>query len=123
MQAGGQVLNRFEQQAAALGRLHPPRAGGHAGAALAKQLKLQQRLGQCGAIDDDQRALRPGAGRVHHVRSQGFARARFALQQHAGRAAAGAGQPLHHRLKRRGAPQQGRRLRPGRPQGQQLHLF
>jgi hypothetical protein len=88
LQRQRQLADLVQEQGAAIGLLEPASAGGGRageGAALvAKQLALEQGLGNGRAVDLDERPGAPATGQVHRARKQLFAGARIAQQQHRG---------------------------------------
>ena len=89
------LADLVEEQRAAVGHLELALlvavGAGEAALDVAEQLRLEQRLGQAGAVDGDERPRRADAVGVHRARHQFLAGAALAGDQHLG---FGAGGPL-----------------------------
>src|SRR5256885_6101028 len=93
-----------EEERAPAGQLEaallPPRRAGERALLVAEQLRLEQRLGQRGAVDRDERAAAPRRARVDRAGDELLAGAALALDEHRRGAAGDLLEERHHPAER-----------------------
>src|SRR2546425_1718063 len=99
-----EVGDLVEEERAPVGQLEaallPPRRAGERALLVAEQLRLEQRLGQRGAVDRDERAAAPRRARVDRAGDELLAGAALALDEHRRGAAGDLLEERHHAAER-----------------------
>src|SRR5256886_13194337 len=97
---GREAGDLVEEERAPVGQLEaallPPRRAGERALLVAEQLRLEQRLGERGAVDRDERAAAPRRARVDGAGDELLAGAALALDEHRGGAARDLLEERHH---------------------------
>jgi hypothetical protein len=114
-----QLFDRIEQQGAAFGGGHPPDVGGDGpgerAGGVPEELALEERGGDAGRIDLDQRPEGARAPRVQGARQRGASGPRLPEDEHRCRRGGGARQHGGERGERRGAREEAVERALGRP--------
>jgi cytoskeletal protein CcmA (bactofilin family) len=81
-----QIADLIEEKRAVVGQLKTPHLAGHGASEgsfhVAEQLRFEQGFRQSGAVDEDERLLRPRALRMNHARHDFLSGAALAFDQH-----------------------------------------